>query len=300
MLLYSFLVATRPLKRNVQVRVEDGTQSYVFIARAGHSRHYYTNIPVAFKPTLNVPFPHKMTELAFGEDLYVTEEQRLLNVGMTSFKNVSYRVSVRGFPRRAVVTFPHYKGVGGWPAPYALLDGSRLELEDTLYISFQDPYWTMGTYFLSDSYGSDPVPAAEEAIRQQLTKHGLTSDKCTFLGSSKGANIAALVSSRFSDGRLVLCAYSTDLEYRIRNTHYSHLGTMLDRFAISIPDTLEILTNEASAKETHWFYSIGDDLANRGNENIEVEYLTSHPCAQSHSRVMLDNWDSIRSLIHQQ
>lgn len=296
-MLYSFELRTANLKRNEYVHVVDGHRNYRFVARGGHKRHVYTNIVVQNRPIIKVGFDHIFTELSIGGGVFLTDEQFRLNQGLARDRSVTYRVSVRGTPKRAIVTFPHYKGVGGWPAPYAILDSRKFDLDDTLYVSFQEPYFTMGSYFLSDNYGNDPAPIAASVIARLLQSHSLTAREATFLGSSKGANIAAAVSKYFDYNQLILCAYSTDLEYRILNTDYIHLATSLENFSIGFPDTLALLKEESNRKETHWFYSVEDQLANRGNEGLKARRLTSHPCSEEHSEVVTGQWDNIRELI---
>lgn len=296
-MLYSFLLKTDPLPQNAYVLVVDGDCTYRFVAREGHKQHYYTNILVDGPPRILFGPQHDFHQLAAGGKVYLTPAQAKLNASLAKDRNVTYRVSTRGTPRRAIVTFPHYKGVGGWQAPYAILDGRKLDLDDTLYISFQEPYLTMGSYYLSDNSGGDPVPTAVSVIRRILEKYGLDDNHVTFLGSSKGANIAAMVSQHFEDNQLILCSYSNDIEYRVRNTDYSHLAMTLDRLDIGFPDSLEILRNESNRKETHWFFAIGDHLAIQGQEDLTASNLRVYPSTESHSRVITGKWNSIRELI---
>lgn len=299
-MLYSFKIQTQPLAATRPVTVIDGNREYAFLARKGDSVHYYSNIPVREKPEVQF-FEGKgsfsLTDLALGEGSYLPPLQRELNKGLARDRNVIYQVKVVGTPRHAIITFPHFKGRGGPKAPYPILNAGKFQFDNTLFISFQDPYLAFGSYFLTDNYGNDPVATAVSVIRRILSKYGLNDSNASFVGSSKGANIAALVSSHFDSNQLILCAYSTELEYRLRNSHFVHLATALDYFGIGIPDSLEILKSESSRKETHWFYSIGDDLANRGHEGTTGAYLTSYPSESSHSAVILDNWQNIHDLI---
>lgn len=291
------MLETAPLQQNEYVTVTDTDKVHRFVARSGQHRHFYTNIPVDAVPHVSFNLDHKFHQLAAGGSVYLTQKQGALNKGLARDRNVTYRISVEGKPNHAIVTFPHYKGVGGWETPYGILDGRKFELENTLVISFQEPYFSMGSYFLSDNYGGDPVPTAVQVIKRSLAKYGLSDHSATFIGSSKGANIAALVSQHFDRNQLILCAYSTDVEYRVRNTDYSHLAVALDRFKIPFPEALEILKSEGYRKETHWFYSIGDDLANRGQEHTTAPQLTTYACTESHSDVILGQWSTIRDLI---
>jgi len=250
------------------------------------------------KPGVSFEGDYELTDLAFGGGSYLPPLQRKLNKGLARDRNVTYRVKAVGTPRHAIVTFPHFKRRGGPEAPYPILDAGKFVFDNTVYISFQDPYLAQGSYFLTDNYGNDPVVTAASVIRRELSKYGLDDCNATFVGSSKGANIAALVSSYFRSNQLIVCAYSTELEYRLRNSHFVHLATALDFFGIGIPDSLEILKAEASRKETHWFYSVGDEMANRGHENTKASNLTSYPSNVGHSAVILDNWQKIHSLIH--
>ena len=72
---------------------------------------------------------------------------------------------------------------------------------------------------------------------------------------------------------------------------------MLGHFGIEFPDSRLTMEAEAATKETHWFYSVGDELANRGLEGLTAPNLTTYACAVPHSQVVLDRWDQIRSLI---
>lgn len=300
-MLYSFKIQTRPLLTSRLVTVIDGSLEYVFPARKGDSVHYYSNIPVLKKPEVHI-FGYEgsfvVTDLALGGASYLPPLQRKLNRGLARDRNVTYQVKVVGDPRHAIITFPHFKGRGGPEAPYPILNAGKFQFDNTVFISFQDPYLALGSYFLTDNYGKDPVTTAVSVIRRILSKFGLNDSNASFVGSSKGANIAALVSSHFDSNQLILCAYSTELEYRLRNSHFVHLATALDFFGIRIPDSLEILKAEASRKEAHWFYSIGDDMANRGHEDTKALNLTSYPSEVGHSAVILDNWQNIHNLIH--
>lgn len=200
-------------------------------------------------------------------------------------------------PKHAIITIPHLKRRGGPNAPYPILDGARFDLEDTVYISFQDTYLSFDSYFLTDNYGGNPVPTAADVVNRILNQYGLDDSNATLVGSSKGANIVASVSRHFDNTQLIVCTYSTDLEYRIRNSHYSHLATALNYFGLEFPDSLDILANEGTRKETHWFYSVEDHLANMGNEGVDYPRLHKYACDVDHSNVIVDNWNRIKGLI---
>lgn len=296
-MLFSFELITKDLKKNSLIKVKDGNRSICFLARAGQDRHVFANIPVSGTPSVSADIDSSINVLSMGESSYMTPEQVELNRSIVSYKNTNYTLTSKGTPVRAVVTFAHYKGFGGWVNPYTMLNGVTLGLKDTLYISFQDPYLTSGSYFLVDNFGEDPIPAAAEIISELLKLHNIPEERTTFLGSSKGANIAAMVSRMFDKNQLILCAYSMDLEYRIRSTPYVHLASALDYFAVGFPDAKHIFEEEINKKETHWFYSRGDNLANRGCESIEGSFLTTYATNSGHSDVVGDHWSDIGNLI---
>ncbi|PCC37223.1 hypothetical protein CIK74_01810 [Glutamicibacter sp. BW77] len=296
-MLFSFEMSTKKLEMNQAIVVNDGGREIHFLARKGDNQHIFTNVPVTAMPIVSMALPHTLTVLSVGADKYVTPLQERLDANACNENNVRYRIGVQGKPKRAVITFAHYKGFGGWPAPYTVLDATKLALADTLYISVQDPYFTAGSYFISDDYGNDPVPAIVAVISRTLEEYGLSSSDVTILGSSKGANIAGLVSQFFEDNQLILCAYSMDIEYRVRNTPFRHLASALDFLGVSFPDALSVFQKEARRKETHWFYAIRDDLANQGQEYMTADQLTTYPSQASHSNVIVEHWDEIRTLI---
>ena len=104
--LYSFLIETDPLPSNAPVYVRDSSHDYTFLARAGHSQHFYTNIVIDEPPRVQFAQRHKFRQLAAGGAVYFTPTQAKLNEGLARDQNVIYRVSTRGHPRRAIVTFP--------------------------------------------------------------------------------------------------------------------------------------------------------------------------------------------------
>lgn len=296
-MLFSFQVDTKPLQDFKRIYLRDGDRNYKFVMGKGESRHIYTNIPVEHFPTVEYDDGCSFTVLSANNDTFITQDQLELNKTLVSEKNVSYRVSSRGTPKHAVISFPAYRGNRGWAAPYGVLRGERFDLDDTLYISFQDPYLTAGSYFLSDSYGNDPVPAAVEVISRTLAKHSLTPEQSTFVGASKGSNIAALVSRHFDGNQLILCNYSVDIQCRIHRTGMSHLETALSYFGIEYPDAFEILDQEASRKEPHWLYSVGDDISNKGMETFTAEYLTTYASEEPHGTMFLAEWDTVQQLV---
>lgn len=296
-MLFSFQINTDPLVNFKRIYLHDGERTSKFVMGKGEAQHIYTNIPVSGFPTVEYDEGCSFTVLSASDDVFMTPDQIARNKSLISEKNVSYRVSSRGTPQHAIISFPAYRGDRGWAAPYGVLRAERFDLDDTLYISFQDPYLTAGSYFLSDSYGNDPVPAAVEVISRTLAEYSLTADRATFMGASKGSNIAALVSQHFEGNQLVLCNYSVDIQYRIHRTGMSHLETALDYFGIEYPDAFEILAREASRKETHWLYSIGDDISNKGMETYTAEYLTTYASEEPHGKLFLAEWDIVQKVV---
>lgn len=296
-MLYSFQFETTELDKWRTILVSDGMREYELVARKGHQKHVYMNLPVSRRPTLIFPTQGKYTELSFGGESYFTEEQARLNRNLDTSSGTPYISATRGKPRRAVVTFPHFKGQGGWPAPFSILNGEQLELDDCLYLSFQDPYFNLGSYLLSDNHGNDPKPGVVQAIRKELAAHGLTEDSLTILGSSKGAATSVMVSEYFERNNLIVCSLSTNLDVPIRQSKYNHIGVALDFFGVSYPSTISLLLSEAEKKRTHWFYSLNDFASNQGNETKQARHLTKHACESGHSNVLSDNLPLIGQVI---
>lgn len=295
-MLYSFQLETKELDEWMTITVNDGLREYKLTARAGHSRHVYTNLPVSARPQLTIPCAGTVTELSYGHDSYMRAEQKQANRTLIN-RGTPYMRSVKGTPRRAVVTFAHFKGHGGWASPYPVFNGEKLELNDCLYLSFQDPYFHLGSYLLSDNYGNDPKPGVVQAIRDELSIFGLDESAATLLGASKGAATALMVSERLSGNQLVLCSLSTDLDFPVRKSRYAHIGVALDFYGVTYPKIIDLLLSEASSKDTHWFYSVGDDAANRGNESRIAPFLTKYASESEHARVIVDNLPRIASIV---
>lgn len=290
-------MSTQPNIKHAYVDVFDGDRNLKFPLRKQHTNHLFSNIVVQNHPDVRFSGEHTLVEKSFGKESFQHPEQETLNFGMQSEGPLSFKVKTIGVPRRAVITFPQHRGFGGWLAPYAVFHGEKLGIDDCLYISFQEPYLTSGSYFLVDNEGNDPIPAALRVINRELHRYGLTGENATLIGSSKGANIAALVSRHFQNNQLILCNYSVDLNYRLRNNFLSYLADTFDLLDIKIPDALEILKMEAERKETHWLYTVGDSLANQGYESLTARRLTTYPCKESHGLILRGKWELIISLI---
>lgn len=297
-MLYSFELTTAKLTRDCYVVVTEGDRSFKLVARKGESRHVYTNIPTDGVPTITIDVQNQLKELAFGTESYATPEQLALDTDLLRLDGVRYKRATTGdAPRHAIITFPHFKGHGGFAAPYAIFDGGKFAFDDTLYLSFQDSFLTAGTYFLSDNFGQDVMPAAVEAIRAELASYGIDPSATTFVGSSKGSNTAAMASSHFEGNQLIVCSYATELEHFVKNTDYAHLADSLNHFGKVFPDSLELLFGQAAKKDVHWFYSLHDEVSNRGYETEDMPHLNKYACQEGHSQVLPGNWDSIRGLI---
>lgn len=296
-MLYSFQLNTAPLESARPVFLDDGDRSYKFFMGKNETQHLYTNIPVNGAPVVRYDSDHTLTELSLADEIYMTEDQIDSNQSLTNDRNVSYRITVAGTPRQAIVTFPAYRGDRGWSAPYGVLRAERFQMDNTLYISFQDPYFTAGSYFLSDNFGNDPLPTAVEVIKETLENFSLSGEDTTFVGASKGANIAALVSRYFENNQLILCNYAVDIGHWVKNTGLSHLDVALKFYDRTYPDALSILRSESSQKETHWLYSIGDDIANKGSEQLVGRHLTTYASSEPHGTVLLREWDTILDIV---
>lgn len=269
----------------------------VLPVRKDHTDHLYANIVVKDRPEVYFEERYSLREHSFGNDTFLHPDQHAMNTHLQSEAGITFKVRSFGTPHRAIITFPQHRGFGGWLAPYSVFHGEKLAIDDCLYISFQEPYLTSGSYFLVDNSGEDPVPNAINIIRRELANYGLGESNVTLIGSSKGANIAALVSQHLSGNQLILCNYSTELDYRLRNNFLSYLANTLDLLQVTIPDSLEILARESENKETHWFYTVGDHLANRGHESLQGPRLSTYACTDRHGEVLQGNWDFIKSLI---
>lgn len=296
-MLFSFQIETEELHKWYAIYVNDGDREYKLMARQGHTRHLYMNIPVSRKPTVKIPIPASYSELSYSYAPFISKEQEQLNRGLVNNGTTPFKRVIRGTPKHMVVTLPHFKGQGGWPAPYAVLDGSKLDLDNCLYLSFQDPYFHLGSYLLSDNQGHDPKPGIVATIRDELSLYGISEESLTILGASKGASAALMISEYFTANQLIVCSLSTDLDFPIRKSQYSHIGVALDYYGVKYPNTMELLLSEAATKDTHWFYAVGDDSANRGNETKSAARLSKYPCEVDHAQVVSTNYGRISEII---
>lgn len=294
---YSFEISTAELSRNTYLVLRDDDRKLMLPVQKNQTQHLYGNVVTRNRPEVYFEDQFELTEHAFGDDVFIHPNQVKRNAELSSEDTISYKVRCQGTPRRAVITFPQHPGFGGWLAPYPIFHAEKLAIDDCLYISFQDPYLTSGSYFLVDNAGHDPMPQALGIIRRELERYGLREENTTLLGSSKGANIAALASQHLTGNQLILCNYSTELDYRLRNNFLSYLAETLDILEVKIPDALEILSREAECKETHWLYTVGDNLANRGHEDLTGPKLSTYASSNRHGDVLRGNWDFIKELI---
>lgn len=287
--LYSFELKTSLLPNDFRVEVVDGSRLFHFVARKGSNRHVYANIPVSNVPQIRFNTWYEVTTLASGNAVFHTAEQQRMDVGLEAVGPLRYKKEVRGVPTSAVITFPHFKGHGGFPAPYTLLDGAQYDFDDTLYLSFQDSFLTAGSYFLCGNHGEDPMDDVVRTIKTELARYGIDESATTFLGSSKGANSAALASSHFAGNELIVCAYATDLEHFLKSTDYAYLADYLGFMGKDIPDYDALLFGQAAEKDVHWLYSTIDEVSNRGNETRTAQHLSKHACPQAHPDVIGSN-----------
>lgn len=296
-MLYSFALCTEPLKDFTKFKLTDDTRDYGFVMGQGDSQHYYFNIPVERRPTVICDVPFTLNELSWGNSEFESDLQRSISEPLTVYGSVRYRVRVNGTPTHAVVMFPPYRGNRGFEAPYGVVPAEKFAFDDCLFISFQDPYFANGSYMLSDNRGGDPVPEAVAAINREIQRFGLTGADVTLIGSSKGANIAALISECLDGNQLILSGYATDLPRWVAHNGQASLIPALDYFGKSLPDALAVLEREAQRKEVHWFYSVGDDIANCGNEGLQAPTLSTYPCPEPHGSLFRDRWSHFRELI---
>lgn len=296
-MLYSFALYTAPLNDFTKFNLTDGTRDYGFVMGKGDSEHYYFNIPVERKPTVLCDVPCSLKELSWGNSEFESNLQRSISEPLTVSGSVRYRVRVNGTPTHAVVMFPPYRGNRGFEAPYGVVPAEKFEFDDCLFISFQDPYFANGSYMLSDNQGGDPLPQVGEIIANEATKFGLSGTEMTFIGSSKGANIAAIVSEDFEGNQLVLSGYATDLVKWVAHNGQASLIPALDYFGKSLPDALAILKREAERKEVHWFYSVDDVIANSGNEGLTSPNLVTYPCEEPHGSLFKHRWEDFADII---
>ena len=145
----------------------------------------------------------------------------------------------------------------------------------------------------------DPRQQIVGIIRKHLASYSISDSEVTLIGSSKGANIAALISPYFEDNQLILSGYATNLGKWVEHNGQASLISSLDYYGLDFPDALSLLRFEGSRKETHWFYSVGDDLANGGNEDLREPNLISYACLEPHGSLFRDRWDQFEALIGQ-
>lgn len=300
-MLYSFKVFTEPLADFTRFILESSGRLYPFVMAKGDREHYYLNVPMQERPVLYGPGPQVREELSFGKDPFTTLEQEDYddNQQLTSEGDVKFRVVVRGEPTHAIVMFPPYRGNRGFAAPYGVVAAEKFGFDDCLYISFQDPYFANGSYMLATNSGLDPRQQIVGIIRKYLASYSLSDSEVTMIGSSKGANIAALISPYFDDNQLILSGYATDIRGWVAHNGQASLISSLDYYGIDFPDALSLLRFEGSRKETHWFYSVGDDLANGGHEDLSEPNLLSYACQEPHGTLFRDRWDQFEVLIGQ-
>ncbi|MGP5704064.1 hypothetical protein [Glutamicibacter arilaitensis] len=297
-MLYSFKLTTEPLVKNTVLTVADGEEKYDFIARKGQRKHFYTNIPLSNVPTIEFEPDHTFEQLSAGGQLFLTESQTSANRGIIRDRNVRYQVSVKGHPKRAIITFPAGKGAGGWEIPYPILSANSIDVDNAVYISFQDSYLTAGSYFICDNYGNSPSDTVQDIILRTLDKYRVPRERSYFLGSGKGANTAVIISSGFESNKLILLGYQLDLAKWIKSSHHAHLAKSLRRFGIPIPDAEKLLQEEAWRKETHYF-SESDTVSEFGDSNLPFDTPNLYFQSSKHSvsEMLNQELDLIKEII---
>lgn len=297
-MLFSFKITTNTLARNTSVIVQDGDVEYSFIARKGQNEHFYTNIPVKNVPRVKFAPSHTLEQLSAGGHSFLTERQKKANRGVINDRHVRYQVSVKGIPKRAIVTFPTDKGSGGWEIPYSLLAADSIDVDNAVYISFQDSYLTAGSYFLSDNYGNSPLKTVGEIITQTLDKYEISKSESYFLGSGKGANTATIVSSAFESNKLILLGYQLDLESWIEKSHLAYLLISLNNFGIRIPNAMNLLQEESWKKETHYFFESAPGPSDKSNIlPFDAPNLFLHSTTAKTPKMLITEMNEIRRII---
>lgn len=298
-MLYSFKIKTEPLADFRRFTLESSGDVYPFVMGKGDSEHFYFNIPMSRRPTIRGAEALHVEELSFAEEPYMSAAQLAYDKKqcLRAFGDLRLRVEVKGTPTHAIVMFPPYRGNRGFEAPYGVVAAEKFGFDNCLYISLQDPYFANGSYMLATNSGTDPRTKVVEAIREQLDLYSISDSEVTMIGSSKGANIAAIVSAYFDGNQLILSGYATDIELWVEHNGQASLIPSLKYFGLSFPDALAVLRSEASRKETHWFFSIGDDLANGGNETLLESHLTTYACREPHGTLFRDRWNDFEELI---
>lgn len=296
-MLYSARIDTEELSDFTRAIFSAGGRDYPVILGKGDSAHYFTNIPLDEKPIFKCPVEHSIQDLSFQESAYETAATKAFSSQLKDRSGVRYRSTVVQRPKRAVVMFPAYRGDRGWENAHGVMPVEKFGFEETLYLSFQDPYFVNGSYFLSDNYGKSPLPIAVAIIQNELDAWGLLASDMSLVGSSKGANIAAMISQYFKDNQLIVCGYANNIARWVAHNGQACLTSALDYYNISYPDAAEILFSEAENKETHWFYSTRDHLANDGCETRTAKHLVKHACHESHGELFRSRWDSVSALV---
>lgn len=217
--------------RGRYLALQDGSYKHDFVLLKGLETHYFTNIPVKSMPEVVWGPKEHVEVLSFGQSPYCPPAQKELDRKLTSSLGVKYLRSIIGVPNKAVVTFPHFPGPGGWEKPYPVLNGEKhFPFEDCLYLSFQDGYFSAGSYMLVDNEGRTLGPRLEDTIREELNKWKILDKRVSFIGGSKGASIAVLQSERFYSSLLFACAPQMEISSYLKKIRVSKFGHRLQSF----------------------------------------------------------------------
>jgi len=270
---YSYCIETNRLDSNISFELRSGETKYKLILLKSSVRHYYLNIPSAQQPEF--VFPYSVSNASINllnssarRGGYLTNEQIDLNKDLQQEGSIFYRLKEVGKPQLLIILFPHFKGPGGYAAPYSVLDGSNFSLTDVAYLSFQDCYLTQGSYVLIDNQGQQLDNKIVNIIKKCQQKLDLTESNLVFLGSSKGANIAIRISHYFQNNHLIACVPAMNLSLFLEKSAYSFVGNQLQ---LTYPaykefDYADSFKEQSKVKKCLWLYSDEDEICNYGNE----------------------------------
>lgn len=302
---YSYCIETNKLDSNISFELRSGETKYKLILLKNSVRHYYLNIPSAQQPEFVLPYSVSNASINLlnssargGGGGYLTNEQIDLNKDLQQEGSIFYRLKEVGKPQLLIILFPHFKGPGGYAAPYSVLDGSNFSLTDVAYLSFQDCYLTQGSYMLIDNQGQQLDNKIVNIIKKYQQKLGLTESNLVFLGSSKGANIAIRISHYFQKNHLIACVPAMNLSLFLEKSAYSFVGNQLQ---LTYPaykefDYADSFKEQSKVKKCLWLYSDEDEICNYGNER-DISLNKSRYSVQ-YSQVFFSGIHEIENYIH--
>lgn len=239
----------------------------------------YRNIVVTARDesrfSLNLPTTFK---IAFSSGQFSTPQQDKYDktYGVQQHGRVFY--SMRGNtknPKRIIVTFPGF-GPSTTRISYAVSYMKQLtdaELQDTLFVAFQDRYSVSGTYMLLDSAGREIRSEIEAVIAGFLSQYGLTDDKMLIFGASKGASTALVYADKFPKARLLVAVPQMNLPYYFSKPFFYDNLYQFDAFH-RIAQPVEYLRRYLDeGRSIDYFYTTNDELSNCST----IEYAEGLP-----------------------